>query len=227
MPEIRIHLLRCGSIELSREAVLGGGNGFSAALRHVVEPSSERLSLPCFCYLIEHPCGLILVDTGIGRVFSPEGVYDTAAVRELLGVPLSGYLRPSVEPGQSVGEQLAARGLTPEDLDILLLTHLDADHVGGLHELKGAKRILVPEDEYFWSCRMVYKLRQPQKLWLDMPIERFYYRGSALGTNRWSFSTFTRTSHWWWHIILLLPFYLIHFQIIVIMQFLYKFHFLS
>ena len=190
MPQIRILLLRCGSVELSREAVFGRKNGFSASLRHAAAPSSRRLCLPCFCYLVEHPKGLILVDTGVGRVFSPNGVYDASAVRGLVGTPFAAYLRPSVGPRRSIGEQLAARGLRPEDLDLVLLTHLDADHVGGLHELHGAKRFLVPEDEYFWSCRTVYKLRQPQRLWLDMPLERFWYRGSPLGTNRWACDLF-------------------------------------
>ena len=53
-----------------------------------------------------------------------------------------------------------------------------------------AKRIILPEDEYFWSCRTVYKIRQPQGLWLDMPLERFWYRGSPLGTNRWAYDLF-------------------------------------
>ena len=190
MPQIRIRLLRCGSVELSREAVFGGRSGFAAALRQTAAPPSGRLRLPCFCYLVEHPKGLILVDTGVGRAFSPNGVYDAAAVRSLLGAPFAAYLRPSVGADQSIGEQLAARGLRPEDLDLVLLTHLDADHVGGLHELRGAKRFLVPEDEYFWSCRTVYRLRQPQGRWIDMPLERFWYRGSSLGTNRWAYDLF-------------------------------------
>ena len=190
MPQIRVHLLRCGSIELSREAVFGERFGLAAALRQAAAPSSGRLALPCFCYLVEHPRGLMLIDTGVGRVFSPDGVYDAAAVRGLIGTAFAAYLRPSVPEGQSIGEQLAARGLRAEDLDIVLLTHLDADHVGGLHELRGAGRILLPEDEYYWSCRTVYKLRQPQGLWLDMPIERFWYRGSPLGTNRWACDLF-------------------------------------
>lgn len=190
MSQIRIHLLRCGTIEPSREAVFGGRAGFAAVLRQVSAPSSGRLALPCFCYLVEHPRGLMLVDAGVGRVFSPNGVYDGTAVKELLGAPFAAYLRPSVGPGQSIGEQLAARGLKPEDLDLVLLTHLDADHVGGLHELRGAKRIVMPEDEYFWSCRLVYKVRQPQALWIDVPSERFWYRGSTLGPNRWACDLF-------------------------------------
>ena len=190
MAGVTIHLLRCGSVSLSRKAVLGGKGGFVSTFRQTAATAASRIELPCFCYLVEHPKGLILVDTGVGRAFSPKGVYDAASVKALLGAPFAAYLRPSVAAGRSIGEQLAARGLRPEDLDVVLLTHLDADHVGGLHELRGAKRILMPEDEYFWSCRMVYKLRQPQGLWLDVASEHFWYRGSPLGTNRWAFDLF-------------------------------------
>ena len=67
----------------------------------------------------------------------------------------------------------------------MLLTHLDPDHVSGLRHVSRAKHIIVPEDEYFWSCRSVYRTRQPQSLWVQYPLERRYYRGSALGPNHW------------------------------------------
>ena len=190
MPEIRIHLLRCGSIALSREALFGGREGLASTLRQAAAPRSERIELPCYCYLIEHPKGLVLVDTGVGRAFSSTGVFDAKASAALIGKPLTAYLHPSVAPGESISEQLSSRGIKPTDLDLVLLTHLDADHVGGLHELHGAKRFLLPEDEYFWSCRTVHKLRQPRSLWMDMPLERFWYHGSPLGTNRWAYDLF-------------------------------------
>ena len=190
MSEVWVHLLRCGSIALSREALFGGRVGLASALRQAAAPQAERITLPCCCYLIEHPKGLILVDTGVGRAFSPAGVFDANASAALIGKPLTAYLHPSVAADESISEQLWARGLKPADLDLVLLTHLDADHVGGLHELRGAKRFRLPEDEYFWSCRTVYKLRQPRSLWMDMPLERFWYRGSSLGTNRWAYDLF-------------------------------------
>ena len=130
MPEIRIHLLRCGSIALSREALFGGREGLASTLRQAAAPRSERIELPCYCYLIEHPKGLVLVDTGVGRAFSSAGVFDAKASAALIGKPLTAYLHPSVAPGESISEQLSSRGIKPTDLDLVLLTHLDADHVG-------------------------------------------------------------------------------------------------
>lgn len=190
MKEVTIHILRCGGIELTREAVFGGSQSSAALLRLIAAPVGRRLTLPCFCYLIEHPKGLVLFDTGIGRAFSPDGVFDGEAVRALIGRTLCSFMRPRVAPGMSIGEQLSSRGLRPSDLDCVILSHLDSDHTGGLHELRGAKRILLPEDEYFWTCRTVYKLRQPSSLWMDMGVERFWYRGSPLGSNRWAYDLF-------------------------------------
>jgi glyoxylase-like metal-dependent hydrolase (beta-lactamase superfamily II) len=90
----------------------------------------------------------------------------------------------------AIHEQLAAMGIRPEDLDFVLITHLDPDHVAGLRHVKKARHIILPEDEYFWSCRTVYKSRQPWSLWHDQPIERSYYRGSPLGPNRWAIDLF-------------------------------------
>ena len=190
MAEVRIHILRCGEIELTGEAVYGGSESSMAMVRLISAPVGKRLVLPCFCYLVEHPGGLVLFDTGIGRAFSPEGVFDAFSVRALTGRMLCSFFRPRVDKGMSIGEQLATRGISPGDIDCVVISHLDPDHTGGLHELRGAKRILLPEDEYFWTCRTVYKMRQPTALWMDMDVERFWYRGSPLGPNRWAYDLF-------------------------------------
>ena len=95
-----------------------------------------------------------------------------------------------VPKGMAIHEQLAGMGIGPEDLDYVLLTHLDVDHVAGLRHVSKAKHIVLPEYEYYWSCRTVYKIRQPQELWIQYPMERPYYRGSSLGPNRWVIDLF-------------------------------------
>lgn len=187
---MKIHILRCGEMRVSETVPFGNAISAANSLRQLADPDRKRVTLPVFCYLIEHPRGLLLVDAGWCRAISPDGVYDPAAVKSVLPERLAAFYRPALPAGEAIHEQLAARGLRPEDLDCVILTHLDADHVAGLCHLKGAKRIVLPEDEYFWSCRTVYKLRQPQSLWMDAPIEKLYYRGAADAPNRWAVDLF-------------------------------------
>lgn len=187
---MNIHILRCGSIQVSETVPYGNAIGLKNSAKQLTAPDRDRLMLPVCAYLIEHPRGLILVDTGWCREISPRGVYDPKAVREILPPHLAALFHPVLPEGMAAHEQLAAMGIRPEDLDCVILTHLDPDHVAGLRHVKGAKRIVLPEDEYFWSCRTVFKTRQPRNLWYDPRIERLFYRGSPLGPNRWAIDLF-------------------------------------
>jgi glyoxylase-like metal-dependent hydrolase (beta-lactamase superfamily II) len=187
---MRIHLLRCGSMRVSPAVAFGDRISLGNTARELFASDGKRVELPVFCFLIETPRGPVLVDTGWCREISPAGLYDPKAAASVLPGYLSAFYRPLLPPGQAIHEQLAARSLRPEDLSAVVLTHLDPDHVAGLRHLQGAKRIILPEDEYFWSCRAVYKARQPQRLWLPFPMERPYYRGSSLGPNRWAIDLF-------------------------------------
>ena len=94
-----------------------------------------------------------------------------------------------MEPGQSIGEQLAARGIRPQDLDYVLFSHLDPDHIAGISEVRGAKRLLVAEEEYFWSCRVNLRYTS-RRLWMDEPPERFWYRVNHIGPESRSYDLF-------------------------------------
>ena len=183
---MKLHILHCGYIQVSESVPYGNRIDLRNTAKQIAASDRNRLTLPVFVYLIEHPKGLLLVDTGWCRDISPAGVYDLSAVKSVLPQPLAALYHPYVPNGMAIHEQLAALGIQPEDLDLVLLTHLDPDHVSGLKHVNKAKRIILPEDEYFCSFRTVYKARQPQSLWIDQPIERVYYRGSPLGPNRWA-----------------------------------------
>lgn len=45
--------------------------------------------------------------------------------------------------GAAIDEQLAALGIKPSELDMVLLSHLDCDHANGLKLVSDAKQILV------------------------------------------------------------------------------------
>lgn len=184
---IRIHPLCCGYMQVSETVPLGNGKSVKNSAIQMLTKTDRRMKLPVFAYLIEHPDALILVDTGWCRDLSPKGVYDPAAVKKVLPSHLASFYQPYVPAGMAIHEQLAERGIRPEDLDIVLLTHFDPDHVAGIRHVKDAKRILVAEDEYFWNCRVVYQMRQPKSLFEGIPMEHYWYRGSDLGTNRWAY----------------------------------------
>lgn len=187
---MKLHILHCGYIQVSETVPYGNRIDLKNTAKQLATPDKNRLTLPVSTYLIEHPRGLILVDTGWCRGISPDGVYDLKAVNKVLPTHLSALFHPYLPKGMAIHEQLAAMGIRPEDLDYVLLTHLDPDHVAGLKHVSKARHIILPEDEYFWACRTVYKARQPWSLWFEQPIERLYYRGSPLGPNRWAIDLF-------------------------------------
>ena len=187
---MKLHVLHCGYIRVSETVVNGDSIDLKNTAKQLLTPDSRRVTLPVCCYLIEHKRGLVLVDTGLCRELSPAGVYDAKAAAKVFPSHLAALFHPWVPMGMTAEEQLVTMGIRPEDLELIVLTHLDADHVAGLRSLSGAKKILLPEDEYFWTCRAVYKARQPWSLWKDLPITREFYRGSPLGPNRWAIDVF-------------------------------------
>lgn len=118
------HTLQIGGIRchtLSDGLTLSDGGGFfgvvpRALWQRVITPNDQhQIPSDTRSLLIESSAGLILVDTGTGDKLS-------AKQRQILGL---GDRRERL-----VGE-LARLGYTPEDIDIVLLTHLHNDHAGG------------------------------------------------------------------------------------------------
>lgn len=180
MAQIRIHVLHCGKIGVAPNLPASAQWRWPAKAAARRLKKDARIWLPVSAYLVEHPKGLFLVDAGLPRTVSPTGVEDRAAQLRMFGRGWYTLVHSVVEPGQSIGEQLAARGIRPQDLDYVLFSHLDPDHIAGISEVRGAKRLLVAEEEYFWSCRVNLRYTS-RKLWMDEPPERFWYRVNHIG----------------------------------------------
>ena len=178
---MKIHILNCGYIRIYEKLLYGGGNIMTDYRKALMAPERKRVTLPVFSYLIEHPAGLFLVDTGWNRDISPNGVYDPKAARSFLSAHIAALYRPYVPKGMAVDEQLRSMGIRQEDIDAVLITHLDPDHVSGLRSVSRAKKIVIPEDEAYWSVRTKYRIRQPERLWNIEGAERVFFRGHLLG----------------------------------------------
>jgi len=94
------------------------GNAPKALWSRWIEPDDDnRIPLACRCLLVKGLDGRnVLFETGIGAFFEP-------ALRERYGV---------VEPQHVLLDSLAEAGLSHEDIDVVVLSHLHFDHAGGL-----------------------------------------------------------------------------------------------
>lgn len=83
------------------------------------------------CLLIEAGDDLVLVDTGFGT--------GDAADPTRLGQPLRAIVRPECLPHETAIRQTEDLGVDPGDVRHIAVTHLDADHAGGLGDFPAAE----------------------------------------------------------------------------------------
>lgn len=76
----------------------------------------NRIAFACRALLVRDAGRTILFETGIGAFFSPK-------MKERFGI---------IEDDHILLRSLAEQGVKPEDIDIIVLSHLHFDHAGGL-----------------------------------------------------------------------------------------------
>lgn len=173
MSEIKIHVLHTGQVRVSPYLPYGGEHCNLIKASGVFGKKADRLWLPVSCYLIEHPKGKILVDTGWHREMSPNGTFDVKAQIKSLGSPLLYLVNQGIiNKGEAVNEQLNKMGMKSSDLDYVIITHLDCDHVNGLKQVAGARNIMVSADEVQCAKKHV-AVRYKNKWWDGITLTEY------------------------------------------------------
>ncbi|MCG8557224.1 MAG: MBL fold metallo-hydrolase [Proteobacteria bacterium] len=113
--------MKLWSIEGNRQRLDGGamfGNCPKAVWQRWCAPDADnRIELACRALLVQEDGGRhVLLETGIGAFFEPK-------LRARFGV---------CEERHVLLERLAAIGLGPAEIDVVVLSHLHFDHAGGL-----------------------------------------------------------------------------------------------
>lgn len=115
--------LRCHALEGGTQR-LDGGAMFGVVpkplwQRRIAPDERNRIPLALRCLLVEHPDGLVLIDSGIGNK-------EDAKFKEIYGVENTGRGGPT-----QLDDALAEAGGTREDIRWVINTHLHFDHAGG------------------------------------------------------------------------------------------------
>lgn len=174
MSDIKIHVFHTGEVCVAPDLPFGGDNSNAIKASGVFGKKEDRLWLPVSAYLIEHPKGKFLVDTGWARDMSPKGEFDRKAqIKSLGSVVLYEVNQGRIGLGQCIDEQLLTMGVRDTDLDAVLLTHLDCDHANGLKQVKGAKRFLVSADELKFASKITNKVRYCKAWWDGIDLTAF------------------------------------------------------
>lgn len=158
---IRIRVLSCGEVGVDPAVPNRSLSKNPLAYTGLFRSAKRRVWIPVKAFLIEHPRGRILVDTG----------WDSAVRARPVGAlsfPLWFTSKPRLPAGAAVDEQLAALGLSPGDLDDVLMTHMDIDHASGLRLVKDARRILVSPGE--WAAIHSDRIRYAKRTWAGVPL---------------------------------------------------------
>ena len=158
---VRLFGMTCGWITMAAGGFLRGERGFVA--------------VPVPSYLIEHPKGLVLFDSGM----SPDLGSLEVSVREAALGPSAARIKPTYKPGEDVASRLKACGVDPAQIKYMISSHLHFDHVGGNALLPNA-RWLIQKREWQWACSAECKAagHYNGKLF-DLGHDRFEVDGEA------------------------------------------------
>lgn len=184
---LSVQILQTGSVLVSPYVPYNPHNAGRMKVFGLSVPNDKKVWMPVLCFLIRHPRGTILVDTGWHRKISPTGEYDPKAQRvalysRWLPVVNKGWL----PEGKAIDEQLAQLGVSVHDLDYVILTHLDCDNVSGLQQVKEAKHILVSDDEMAGTegGGFANQVRYRKAFWEKVPLTKYQWNDNAGPFNR-------------------------------------------
>ncbi|ALJ20018.1 N-acyl homoserine lactonase family protein [Microbacterium sp. No. 7] len=114
------------------------GAFFTLPLNLIVLGGQGMTTLPIPVYVIEHPDGLIVFDTGV----APEAWDDPRAVYG----PLVDVFELTCPPENLLERQFAKTGYTFDDVTHVIVSHGHFDHTGGMYLFPQAKFYMSEED---------------------------------------------------------------------------------
>jgi glyoxylase-like metal-dependent hydrolase (beta-lactamase superfamily II) len=133
---MKIHAIQTGEVQIKTRQVEARRESRPARILDTLRDREWTSWVPILCWAIEHPEGIVMVDSGESSRAGKPGYQP--------GWDLYGRfaVRFSVTPEQESGPQLKALGLDPADVRWVVMTHMHGDHAGGLSHFPSSEIVM-------------------------------------------------------------------------------------
>ncbi len=179
--KIKIHVFHTGTVGVDPAVPFRDTSKNPIAYTGIFQNPKRRIWLPVSAYLIEHPKGMVLVDTGWHRDVRTNP-------KKHMSWKLHFASKAKLPKGEAIDEQLLELGIKPQDLDYVFLSHMDVDHISGVGLVKDAKQILVSKEEL--DAANKGEIRYSNRLFKDVNIDTFEMESSKYGPFKRSYDVF-------------------------------------
>jgi N-acyl homoserine lactone hydrolase len=143
--EVSVHAVQTGLISVKENFLVQKGRGFLSKL-NIVLGSTYANFMPIWVWVIEHPEGIIVIDTGDIEESCHMNFYKNETIGTKLSLRATSNKR-KISKQDELDTQLTRLGIRPEQVSKVVLTHLHGDHTDGLRFFKD-NEIIVNEAEY-------------------------------------------------------------------------------
>lgn len=142
--DVKIHAVQTGTVAVKTSHLTNHTAHFFTPIKISLDKHFTEF-MPIWVWVIEHPEGVIVIDTGENaEVMNPD--YFRPAGK-LIANYSNKNLKFNVSKENEIGYQLRKLGINNNSIKRVVLTHLHLDHTDGIKDFRNVE-IIVNEDEY-------------------------------------------------------------------------------
>jgi N-acyl homoserine lactone hydrolase len=134
---LKIHAIKTGKVTIRPNQVEGKGAG-SIRMLNVYLDKRWTEALPIYAWAIEHPEGVVVVDTGETAKSAEHGYFPRWH-------PYYRNVKTDVKPEEEIGPQLEEIGIKANEVRQVILTHMHTDHAGGLYHFPKSDIVIMKQ----------------------------------------------------------------------------------